>query len=107
LAFGQAIAGAWDHVLIWASLMGVSQAIIGMMAVLRDGRPTLWIACLAFPLYQACQVPALFRAFWRIYLSPSIWDKTKHGAEARPRKPAAAEGQHTVSEPQTWIGQQL
>lgn len=107
LAFGQAIAGAWDHVLIWASLMGISQAIVGIMAVLRDGRPTLWIACLAFPLYQACQVPALFRAFWRIYLSPSIWDKTKHGAEARPRKPAACGNQHAVSEPQTWIGQQL
>lgn len=107
LALGHAKAGAWETVLIWASLMGISQAIIGTMAVLRDGRGTLWIACLAFPLYQACQVPALFRAFWRIYLSPSIWDKTKHGAEARPRKPAAAEGQHTVSEPQTWIGQQL
>lgn len=107
LALGHAKAGAWDTVMIWASLMGISQAVVGTIAVLRDGRGTLWIACLAFPFYQACQVPALLRAFWRIYLSPSIWDKTKHGAEARRRKPAAAEGQHTVSEPQTWIGQQL
>jgi hypothetical protein len=78
-----------------------------MAAVLRDGRNSLWIACFALPLYQACQVPALFRAIWRIYLSPSIWDKTKHGAEARPRRFATAEGQHAMSEPQTWIGQQL
>jgi len=100
-------AGAWESVLAWVSLLGISQAIVGILAVLRDGRTTLWISCLALPIYQACQVPALFRAIWRIYLSPSIWDKTKHGAEARSRRLATAEGQHAMSEPQTWIGQQL
>jgi hypothetical protein len=62
--------------------------------------------CPGFPRYQARQDPALFRAIWRIYLSPSIWDKQKHGAEERPHKPVAAEGQQAISEPQTWIGQQ-
>jgi hypothetical protein len=107
LALSQMFAGAFDYVFSWALMMGLSQAFVGIMAVRRDGRNTLWIACLAFPLYQACQVPALFRAIWRIYLSPSIWDKTKHGAEARSHRPFAAIGQHAMSEPQTWIGQQL
>jgi glycosyltransferase XagB len=107
LAIGQTLAGQSDQVLLWVLSMALSQAVVGMAAVLRDGRNSLWIACFALPLYQACQVPALFRAIWRIYLSPSIWDKTKHGAEARPRRFATAEGQHAMSEPQTWIGQQL
>ncbi len=107
LALGQVSAGTSGYVFSWALLMGLSQAIMGIMAVMRNGRNTLWIACLAFPLYQACQVPALFRAIWRIYLSPSIWDKTKHGAEARSHRSFPANGQHAMSEPQTWIGQQL
>ena len=108
MALGQVFAGAFDYVLSWALIMAFSQAIVGIMAVRRDGRKTLWVACLAFPFYQACQVPALFRAIWRIYLSPSIWDKTKHGAEARSHRPfpaiGPAIGQHAMSEPQTWIG---
>jgi cellulose synthase/poly-beta-1,6-N-acetylglucosamine synthase-like glycosyltransferase len=107
IAWGHAFAGASDQALIWVLSMGLSQAIVGMVAVLRDGRNSLWIACFSLPLYQACQIPALFRALWRIYLSPSIWDKTKHGAEARSYRPSPARSQHVVSEPQTWIGQQL
>jgi glycosyltransferase XagB len=67
----------------------------------------LCTCCLPEPRVSACQVPALFLAIWRIYLSPTIWDKTKHGEEARPRRLATAEGQHAMGEPQTWIGQQL
>jgi len=107
LALSQMFAGASDYVFSWALMMGLSQAFVGIMAVRRDGRNTLWVACLAFPLWQACQVPALFRAIWRIYLSPSIWDKIKHSAEARSHRPFPAIGQHAMSEPQTWIGQQL
>ncbi len=107
LAVGQVTGDGWGQVLAWASLMGLSQIFVGMIAVHRDGRRGLWIACLAFPLYQLCQIPALCRAIWRIYLSPSIWDKTKHGAEARPHRSSFPKGQHTVGEPQTWIGQQL
>jgi len=83
------------------------QAIIGVLAVLRDGRTTLWIACLAFPFYQACQVPGLFRVIWRIYPSPSIWDKIIHRTEARSQRLTPAIGQPVMSERQTWIGQQL
>lgn len=80
LALGRVFAGASDHGVSWALVTGLSQATVGIKALRRDGRNTLWIACFTTPLYQACQVPALFGAIWRIYLSPSIWDKTKHGA---------------------------
>jgi hypothetical protein len=107
VALGQAVNGEWGGALVWAGAMGLSQTVVGMIAVLRDGRSSLWIACLAIPLYQLCQVPALCRAIWRVYLSPSIWDKTNHGAEARPHGSSFAKHQHAVGEPQTWIGQQL
>lgn len=107
LATHQAFNGEGSHILIWSSAMGLSQVLISIVAAQRDGRKSLWIACLTFPLYHACHGPALCRAIWRIYLSPSIWDKTKHGAEARPRLSSSAMGQHAISEPQTWIGQQL
>lgn len=105
-ALGQAVDGKWGHIALWTCFMGLSQAYVGLIAVLRDGRRGLWTACFAFPFYQACQVPALCRAIWRIYLSPSIWDKTKHGAEARLRKAISAKHQPAISEPQHWIGQQ-
>jgi cellulose synthase/poly-beta-1,6-N-acetylglucosamine synthase-like glycosyltransferase len=62
LAIGQTIAGASDQVLLWVLSLALSQAIVGMLAVLRDGRNSFWIACFALPLYQVCQVLALFRA---------------------------------------------
>lgn len=68
---------------MWHGLMWLIQVLVSAVAIQRDGRMGLWWACLTWPLYQLCQIPALFRALWRIYLSPSFWDKTNHGPEAR------------------------
>jgi cellulose synthase/poly-beta-1,6-N-acetylglucosamine synthase-like glycosyltransferase len=97
--------GLWQAPAIWFAFMMISQLSVGLMALHRDGRTSLLSACFMFPLYQACQIPALCRALWRIYLSPSIWDKTKHGKSARTKRPARAKIWKHTSGLETWIGQ--
>jgi cellulose synthase/poly-beta-1,6-N-acetylglucosamine synthase-like glycosyltransferase len=105
LALASIHVGQWQAPAIWFAFMMISQLSVGLMALHRDGRTSLFSACFMFPLYQACQIPALCRALWRIYLSPSIWDKTKHGKSARTKSPARANIWKHTSGLETWIGQ--
>jgi cellulose synthase/poly-beta-1,6-N-acetylglucosamine synthase-like glycosyltransferase len=104
VALASIYSGLWQEPAIWFVIMMISQFGVGLVAMHRDGRRSLLSACLMFPLYQACQIPALCRALWRIYLSPSIWDKTKHGKSARTKKPAQTSIYNHTSERETWIG---
>jgi len=106
LAIHQVMTGAAGHVMMWAGFMAISQPLIGGAAITRDGRLSLFVACITFPLYQVCHIPALCRAIWHLYLSPSFWDKTQHGEEARPQKSISMSPQPAWNEPQTWIGLQ-
>jgi glycosyltransferase XagB len=53
------------------------------LAISRDGRARLWWAVLGLPVYHLLQLPAVGRALFRVTFTPSIWDKTDHGAAAR------------------------
>ncbi|GIU66747.1 hypothetical protein PsB1_0901 [Candidatus Phycosocius spiralis] len=104
LALASIHAGKWQVPAFWFSLMMVFQLGVGLVALHRDGRTSLLSACFMFPLYQACQIPALCRALWRIYLSPSIWDKTKHGKSARANRSARASTWNLKGGLGIWIG---
>jgi cellulose synthase/poly-beta-1,6-N-acetylglucosamine synthase-like glycosyltransferase len=69
-------------ILPWA--IGATGHILAtLIACHRDGRHRLLTTLPTLPLYHLLQALAALRAFWRIIFTPSVWDKTDHGAAAR------------------------
>ncbi len=71
----------YNQGLIWVFPM--LEAMIAIKAVIRDGRYILLLQNFLLPFYWLIQTIALYRAIFRVFTKPLIWEKTMHGKSAR------------------------
>lgn len=61
----------------------LTEALISIIAAIRDGRISLVFQVFTLPLYWLLQIPAFFRAVFNLITRPFVWEKTDHGDAAR------------------------
>ena len=71
----------YDQGLIW--IFPLLETLIATKAVIRDGRYILLLQNFLLPFYWLIQTIALYRAIYRVFTKPLIWEKTMHGKGAR------------------------
>jgi hypothetical protein len=52
---------------------------LGMVSVIRRGRPGLALSALSMPFYWLLISAAAYRAVWQLVRDPYLWEKTEHG----------------------------
>ncbi|MCF4097640.1 glycosyltransferase family 2 protein [Maritalea mediterranea] len=72
------LAHAWPYFIVLSMTYG-SALIIGILGLIRAGKPLLIFYQLLLPLYWILTSVATLRAAWQLAFDPFGWEKTTHG----------------------------